>query len=141
MIAVLPMLLYPILGVGVLQFALGFLRKQNTVGIYGSQYLPGAGGVRPHPVAAASWLSLTPVGNPLGTVALVQASQFVRGSDYPPLLVDSDGKAYNLTGKTAFSLCRCGGSVSKPFCDGTHTKIGFQAAEAAVQAEQQQQKS
>ena len=56
-------------------------------------------------------------------------------------LVDSDGKAYNLTGKTTFSLCRCGGSVSKPFCDGTHTKIGFQAAEAAVQAEQQQQKS
>lgn len=56
-------------------------------------------------------------------------------------LVDADGKAYNLTGKTAFSLCRCGGSVSKPFCDGTHTKIGFQAAEAAVQAEQQQQKS
>ena len=56
-------------------------------------------------------------------------------------LVDSDGKAYNLTGKTAFSLCRCGGSVSKPFCDGTHTKIGFQAAEAAVQAEQQHQKS
>jgi CDGSH-type Zn-finger protein len=58
-----------------------------------------------------------------------------------PELVDGDGKAYNLTGKTAFSLCRCGGSVSKPFCDGTHTKIGFQAAEAAVQAEQQQQKS
>jgi len=56
-------------------------------------------------------------------------------------LVDGDGKAYNLTGKTAFSLCRCGGSVSKPFCDGTHTKIGFQASEAAVQAEQQQQKS
>src|SRR6185437_6334089 len=30
-------------------------------------------------------------------------------------LVDGDGKAYNLTGKTAFSLCRCGGSVSSHF--------------------------
>lgn len=48
-------------------------------------------------------------------------------------LVDADGNAYDLTEKTTFSLCRCGGSVKKPFCDGTHTRIGFQAAEAAVQ--------
>ncbi len=50
-------------------------------------------------------------------------------------IVDVDGNKIDLTGKTAFSLCRCGASTRKPFCDGTHSKIGFQAAEAAVAAE------
>jgi CDGSH-type Zn-finger protein len=50
-------------------------------------------------------------------------------------LVDASGTPYDLAGKPAFSLCRCGGSVNKPFCDGTHSKISFQAAEAAVRAE------
>jgi CDGSH-type Zn-finger protein len=47
-------------------------------------------------------------------------------------LVDADGNKFDLTGKPAFSLCRCGGSINKPFCDGTHSKIGFQGAEIAV---------
>jgi CDGSH-type Zn-finger protein len=50
-------------------------------------------------------------------------------------LFDADGNEYDVSQKPAFSLCRCGASVSKPFCDGTHSKIGFQAAEAAVARE------
>jgi CDGSH-type Zn-finger protein len=50
-------------------------------------------------------------------------------------IVDVDGNKVDLTGKSAFSLCRCGASTKKPFCDGTHSKIGFQAAEAAVASE------
>ena len=50
----------------------------------------------------------------------------------PVRLVDADGNEYDLSGKTRFSLCRCGGSTRKPFCDGTHSRIGFQGAERAV---------
>ncbi len=50
-------------------------------------------------------------------------------------LVDADGNRHDLSGKPGISLCRCGASTNKPFCDGTHSKIGFQAAEAAVRQE------
>lgn len=50
-------------------------------------------------------------------------------------LKDKDGNPYDLAGKPSVYLCRCGGSTTKPFCDGQHSKIGFEAAEAAVRAE------
>lgn len=53
----------------------------------------------------------------------------------PITLINVDGNEIDLTDKPAISLCRCGASTNKPFCDGTHSKIGFQAAEAAVAAE------
>ena len=47
-------------------------------------------------------------------------------------LRDGDGNLYDLGSQGRVFLCRCGGSTTKPFCDWTHTKLGFQAAEAAV---------
>lgn len=35
-------------------------------------------------------------------------------------IVDAQGKAYGLAGREVVSLCRCGQSKNKPFCDGSH---------------------
>ncbi len=51
----------------------------------------------------------------------------------PFQFIDSNGQTITVD-KPVIALCRCGGSTNKPFCDGTHSKIGFQGAEAAVLA-------
>jgi CDGSH-type Zn-finger protein len=56
-------------------------------------------------------------------------SYLVKG---PVRITDADGNEYDLSGRKAVSLCRCGASTNKPFCDGAHTRIGFEAAERAV---------
>ena len=51
----------------------------------------------------------------------------------PVRLIDADGNEFELPDDgRPIALCRCGGSKTKPFCDKTHSKIGFQAAERAV---------
>jgi 3-phenylpropionate/trans-cinnamate dioxygenase ferredoxin subunit len=52
-----------------------------------------------------------------------------------PYIVEGEVDVFDTAGnkvtsqKPRLALCRCGASSNKPFCDGTHSAIGFQAAE------------
>jgi 3-phenylpropionate/trans-cinnamate dioxygenase ferredoxin subunit len=62
-------------------------------------------------------------------------SYLVEGDDVK--LIDWNGNEYKPANPQRFALCRCGHSTTKPFCDSTHSKVGFQAAEAALGPEAQ----
>jgi len=53
-----------------------------------------------------------------------------------PLLVNGNVTISSGSGRTAWegtkvALCRCGASANKPFCDGSHTGIGFKSEESS----------
>ena len=59
-----------------------------------------------------------------------QGSPEVRASADGPLLLSGGVRILDSEGTVLYegekaALCRCGGSGNKPFCDGTHKKIGF----------------
>jgi len=62
---------------------------------------------------------------------LANGPYLVKGSF---TILDPEGNEFVVpVNREAVALCRCGGSTTKPFCDGTHSKIGFSAATRAVQ--------
>lgn len=59
-----------------------------------------------------------------GTKILIKDNGSIRvEGDFE--IVDSQGRVFGLNGRTAVSLCRCGHSANKPFCDGSHKECGF----------------
>lgn len=52
----------------------------------------------------------------------------------PLLVTDAESNEFQVNRETV-ALCRCGGSTNKPFCDGAHSKLGFRAAERAIERE------
>jgi CDGSH-type Zn-finger protein len=43
------------------------------------------------------------------------------------VIKDAQGREFDVSGRESVSFCRCGGSSNKPFCDGTHNRVGFQS--------------
>src|SRR5262245_49918339 len=104
MIAVLPVLLYPVAGLSLAQLAQAFFKQPNVVAVVGSQHLPQP---RPPHLAAADaavWLAALPAGPtvPLAGVERLSAAASLhqaRRPDYPPLFAPGpDGQPQLLPG-------------------------------------------
>ncbi len=61
----------------------------------------------------------------------------IKVRDNGPLIVEGEFTLTDASGQPIevrkAALCRCGGSTTKPFCDGMHSKIGFKGANEAVE--------
>ena len=60
----------------------------------------------------------------------------IQAKDNGPFIVKGDASITDGSGQPFetedhIALCRCGVSGERPFCDGTHKKVGFEAAEKA----------
>ena len=59
----------------------------------------------------------------------------IRPTKNGPLIIEGPVELFDTEGnrimveKPRAGVVRCGASSNKPFCDGTHSAIGFQAAE------------
>ena len=63
----------------------------------------------------------------MATIKVLQNGPFLV-EDENLSVVDWNGSEYSVA-RSPVALCRCGASENKPFCDGTHSKVGFSGGE------------
>lgn len=61
----------------------------------------------------------------------------IEGEDFE--LFDANGSKFDLAGRTIITLCRCGKSNKKPFCDASHKTCGFESEVTAYALEPKKQ--
>ncbi|MFL5246016.1 MAG: ABC transporter permease subunit/CPBP intramembrane protease [Gemmataceae bacterium] len=97
MMAVLPLVLYPLIGLGLLQFAMGNGKKSSFVGIVGADYLPQQTplSVGCNALPVVPWLTVNPGGGAAALAASAAQSQLTQqglGQNDPPLLIKVGGE-------------------------------------------------
>ena len=53
----------------------------------------------------------------------------IEGDEFD--IADQEGRVFGLAGRTRVTLCRCGQSKDKPFCDSSHKTCGFESVVVA----------
>ena len=79
-----------------------------------------------------------------GRVTVSKDGPYIVTGDFPlvrmTILADAEGgsdswgKGDPVAHAATYALCRCGASRNKPFCDGSHTRVGFDGTETASRA-------
>jgi CDGSH-type Zn-finger protein len=67
---------------------------------------------------------MTDASDATGVTITVRDNAFLRVSG-PITLLDGQGNAFDVEAGKIVTLCRCGGSATKPFCDSSHRTNGF----------------
>jgi CDGSH-type Zn-finger protein len=65
-------------------------------------------------------------------ITAIENGPYMIETDAQSLEIEREGNKEEIK-KNVIYLCRCGHSNNKPFCDGSHSRVGFQAKAVKIQ--------